>query len=228
MKVLCIVNQKYMKVSKNIFLKKWVTGNLAVYSGALGLFHPLIAHGFTGDHDKLLTTPQFIMHTLSLFVFVFFLVRTQNKTFQIIGKRETLAGIWPFLFITPWVFWLGYYTLFVPFDILFMFLSIGIINAIQLKPLVKFPRKWIRQCILVYFLAAVAGIVIGLSAYILYYKNLQGIARDIATWLSISIPAALIVAYCFRYILTIQVIMPEDYGDKQQRRGFPAGHARTA
>jgi len=62
-----------MKVSKNIFLKKWVAGNLAVYCGALGLFHPLIAHGFTGDHDKLLTTPQFIMHTLSLFVFVFFL-----------------------------------------------------------------------------------------------------------------------------------------------------------
>jgi len=200
-----------MKLSKNTFLKKWVTGNLAVYSGALGLFHPLIAHGFTGAHDKLLTTPQFIMHTLSLFVFVFFLVRMQNKTFQIAGRRETLAGIWPFLFITPWVFWLGYYTLFVPFDILFMFLSIGIINAIQLKPLVKFPGKWARQCILVYFLAAVAGIVIGLGAYSLYYKNLQGIARDMATWLSISIPAALVVAYCFRYILAIQVIMPEDY-----------------
>jgi NADH:ubiquinone oxidoreductase subunit K len=200
-----------MESSKNIFLKKWVTGNLAVYSGALGFFHPLIAHGFTGDHDKLLTTPQFIMHTLSLFVFVFFLVRTQNKTFQIVGKRKTLAGIWPFLFFTPWVFWLGYYTLFVPFDILFMFLSIGMINAIQLKPLVKFPTKWIWQCILVYFLAAVTGIVIGLGAYLLYYKNLQGIAKDMATWLSISIPAALVVAYCFKYILTIQVIIPEDY-----------------
>jgi len=200
-----------MKSSKNTFLKKWVTGNLAVYPGALGLFHPLIAHGFTGDHDKLLTPPQFIMHTLSLFVFVFFLVRTQNKTFQIVGNRKTLAGIWPFLFITPWVFWLGYYTLFVPFDILFMFLSIGIINAIQLKPLVKFPTKWIWQCILVYFLAAVAGIVIGLGAYLLYYKNLHGIAKDIATWLSISVPAAFVVAYCFKYILKIQLIMPEDY-----------------
>jgi len=211
MKVLCVVNQKYMKISKNTFSKKWITGSLAVYPGALGLFHPLIAHGFTGDHGKLLTTPQFIMHTLSLFVFVFFLVRTQNKTFQIVEKRETLAGVWPFLFITPWVFWLGYYTLFVPFDILFMFLSIGIINAIQLKPLVKFPRKWIWQCILVYFLAAVAGIVIGLGAYFLYYKNLQGVARDIATWISISIPAALVVAYGFRYILMMQVVIPEDY-----------------
>lgn len=211
MKVLCIVNQIYMKVSKNTFLKKWVTGNLAVYAGALGLFHPLIAHGFTGDHDKLLTPPQFMMHTLSLFVFVFFLVRTQNKTFQAVGSRKTLAGIWPFLFITPWVFWLGYYTLFVPFDILFMFLSIGIINAIQLKPLVKYPGKWIRQCILVYLLAAVAGIVIGLGAFLLYYKNLQGIARDIATWLSIGIPAGLVVAFSFRHILATQVIMPEDY-----------------
>jgi NADH:ubiquinone oxidoreductase subunit K len=200
-----------MKQSKNTFLRKWVTGNLVVYSGALGLFHPLIAHGFTGDHDKLLTTSQFIMHTVSLIVFVFLLVRTQNKTFQIVRRRDTLAGIWPFLLITPWVFWLGYYTLFVPFDILFMFLSIGIINAIQLKPLVKFPGKWISQCILVYFIAAVAGIVIGLGAYLLYYKNLPGIARDIATWLSISIPAALVVAYYFRYILATQVVIHEDY-----------------
>ena len=200
-----------MNQSKNTFLGKWVTGNLAVYSGALGLFHPLIAHGFTGDHDKLLTTPQFIMHTLSLFVFVFLLVRMQNKTFQFTGNRGTLDGIWSFLFITPWVFWLGYYTLSVPFDVLFMFLSIGIINAIQLKPLVKFPGKWIRQCILIYLLAAVAGIVIGLSAYLLYYKNLQGIARDIATWMSISIPAAFVVAYCFRYILATQIIIHKDY-----------------
>ncbi|WP_245843479.1 hypothetical protein [Niastella vici] len=199
-----------MESAKKLFLKNWVTGNLAVYCGALGLLHPLIAHGFTGDHDKLLTTPQFIMHTLSLFVFVFFLVRTQNKTLQIVGNRKTLAGIWPFLFFTPWAFWLGYYTLFVPFDILFMFLSIGIINAIQLKPLVKFPTKWVRQCIGVYFLAAIAGIFIGLGAFLLFYKNLPGIARDLATWLSISSPAALVVAYCFKKILKSQLIMPGD------------------
>ena len=200
-----------MESGKNIFLKKWVTGNLLVYPGALGLLHPLIANGFTGDHGKGLTTPQFIMHTLSLFVFVFLLVRTQNKTFQMVRKRKTLAGIWPFLFIAPSLFWIGYYTLFIPFDILFMFLSIGIINAIQLKPLVKFPTKWVRQCILVYFLAAVAGIVIGLGAHLLFYKNMQGIGRDLATWLSISIPAALVVAYAFKYILAKQIIMPEDY-----------------
>lgn len=56
-----------------MFLKKWVTVNLVVYPGLLGFLHPLIAHGFTGDHDKLLTTPQFIMHTISIFIFVFFL-----------------------------------------------------------------------------------------------------------------------------------------------------------
>lgn len=210
MVVLCIINDKFMESAKNIFLKKWVTGNIAVYSGALGLFHPLIAHGLTGDHDKLLTTPQFIMHTLSLFVFVFLLARTQHRMFQMAGKREAPARIWPFLFFTPWAFWLGYYTLFVPFDILFTFLSIGIINAIQLKPMVKSPKKWVWQCILGYFLAAIAGIVTGLGAYLLYYKNLQGITRDLATWLSISFPAALVVAYYFKYILTIQIILPED------------------
>ncbi len=213
-----------MESVKKVFLKKWVTGSIAVYSGALGCLHPLIAHGLTGDHDKLLTTPQFIMHTLSLFVFVFLLVRTQQRTFQMIGNQKTSAGLWPFLFFTPWVFWLGYYTLFVPFDILFMFLSIGIINAIQLKPMVRFPTKWVWQCITGYFLAAVAGVVIGLGAYLHYYRSLPGIARDMATWLSISIPAALVVAYYFKYILAIQVPLPNDgVSDSipEQRVQFP-------
>jgi hypothetical protein len=211
MEVFCILNQKFMKTVRDLFLKRWVTGALAIYPGALGLLHPLIAHGFTGDHDKLLTIPQFIMHTLSLFVFVFLLVRTQNKTFQVVAKRKTLAGVWPFLFVAPWAFWLGYYTLSVPFDILFMFLSIGTINAMELKPLVRFPGKWVLQCILGYSLAAVAGIVIGLGAYLLYYKNMHGIARDIATWLSVSTPAALVVACFFRFVLKRQVIVPEGY-----------------
>jgi len=105
-----------------------------------------------------------------------------------------------------------------------MFLSIGIINAIQLKPMVKFPTKWVWQCILGYFLAAVAGIVIGLGAYLLYYKDLPGIARDMATWLSISIPAALVVAYYFKYILAIQVLLPSDsVSDRmpEQKAYFP-------
>jgi hypothetical protein len=194
-----------MDTRKSMFLKKWVTGNLLVYPGLLGLLHPLIAHGFTGDHDKLLTTPQFIMHTISIFIFVFFLAVTRNKTFEIVGKKETLSDIWPFLFFTPWVFWLGYYTLFVPFDILFMFLSIGIINAIQIRPFVKAPAKWIWQCILGYLVAAVAGILIGLGAYLRYYKDFQGIGRDLATWTSISIPAAFVVSYYFRYILAKQI-----------------------
>lgn len=211
MVVLYILNQKCMKSGKDLFLKKWVTGTFVIYPVALGLVHPLIAHGLTGDHDRLLTTSQFIMHTLSLFVFVFFLVRMQNKTFDIATKRKTLAGIWTFLFTIPWVFWLGYYTLFVPFDILFMFLSIGIINAIVLKPLVKSPGKWMLQCVLGYLLAAVSGIVIGLGAYLLYYKNMQGIARDFCTWLSIGTSAALVVAYFLRYVLERQLVIPEGY-----------------
>ncbi|MBO9203877.1 MULTISPECIES: hypothetical protein [Niastella] len=200
-----------MESSKYVFLKKWVTGNLAVYSGALGFLHTFIAHGITGEHDKLLTTPQFIMHTVSLYVFVFLLVRMQNKTFQQIGERKPLAGIWPFLICTPWMFWLGYYTLYIPFDILFMFLSIGIINAVQLKPLVKFPTKWVWQCILVYFLAAVTGIVMGLAAFFLFYQHWQGILKDLAIWLTISIPAAFVVSYGFRSIFKKQLIMPEDH-----------------
>jgi hypothetical protein len=206
-----------MDKTKSTFLRRWVTGSLVVYPALLGILHPLIAHGFTGDHDKLLTTPQFIMHTLSIFIFVFFMAVTRNKTFEIIGKKKTLSDTWPFLFFTPWVFWLGYYTFFVPFDILFMFLSIGIINAIQLRPLVKSPAKWVWQCILGYFLASVAGIVIGLGAYLRYYKNLQGITRDLATWISITVPAAFAVAFYFRYILGKQ-IRNEDRRDMNSQK----------
>lgn len=216
--VFCRINLKYMKSGKNVFLKKWITGNLAVYPGALGILHPVIAHGLTGDHDRILTTQQFIMHTLSLFVFILFLVRMQNKTFQIIGKRQSFTGIWPFLFFSPWVFWLGYYTFFVPFDILFMFLSIGVINAVQLRSMVKYPNKWIWQCILVYFFAAIVGIVIGLGAYLHYYKDLQGIARDLATWISISTPAALILAYLLRYVLSSQISIPENHASGIARK----------
>lgn len=195
-----------------MFLKKWVSGNLIVYPAFLGILHPLIAHGFTGDHDRLLTTPQFIMHTISIIIFVFVTAFIRNKTFEVVGKKKTLSDTLPFLFFAPWMFWLGYYTLFVPFDILFMFLSFGIINAIQLRPFVKSPAKWIWQCILGYLLAAVAGIIIGLGAYLRYYKDFQGISRDLATWTSISIPAAVVVAYYFRYILSIQI--PDE--DKQE------------
>jgi hypothetical protein len=65
----------------------------------------------------------------------------QNKTFEMAGKKKTMSNIWAFLFFTPWVFWLGYYTLFVPFDILFMFMSIGIINAYTVKTAGKISNK---------------------------------------------------------------------------------------
>lgn len=180
---------------------------MLAYPVLLGFIHPLIAHGLTGDHDRLLRTSQFIMHSLSLFVFIFFLIKMQNKAFQTVCKRKKVLNPWSFLFFAPWVFWLGYYTLFVPFDILFMFLSFGIINAIQLKSLVRFPSRWIWQCILGYLLAAVAGIVIGLGAYLRYYKDFQGISRDFATWISISTPAGVVVAYYFRSILSKQLMI---------------------
>lgn len=202
-----------MESRKSKFLKTWIAGNLIVYPAFLGCIHPLIAHGFTGDHDRLLTTAQFVMHTLSIFVFVFFLVFSRNKMFEIIGKKKTFSDIWPFMFFSPWVFWLGYYTLFVPFDILFMFLSIGVINAIQLRSLVANARKWIWQCILGYFLAAVAGILIGLGAYLNYYKDFSGISHDFATWVSISIPAAIVIAFYFKYIFSKQILNGDEIID---------------
>lgn len=198
-----------MESLKELLLKRWVSGNLAVYIIALGLCHPLIAHGFTGDHGKLLTASQFTLHTLSLVIFVYLLARTQHKIFQLVGIEYDLARYWPLYLLVPLAFWIGYYTLYVPFDILFMFLSIGILNAVLFRPLVRFPTRWVKQCIATYLLAALAGIVLGLGAHQLCYKNIQGLTRDIATWLTISIPAALIIAYLLKQILKVQILTPE-------------------
>jgi hypothetical protein len=199
-----------METIKKMFLKKWMYSNLTVYPVALGIFHPLIAHGFTGDHDKILTTPQFMMHTLSMFVFVLLLTCTQNKALQLVSNRNILSGIWPIAFVAPWGFWFGYYTLYVPFDILFMMLSIGIINGVQMRPFVKNQKKWLWQSLLTYFLAAVAGISIGIGSYLLYLKDIQGIGRDMGTWLMISIPSGVVIALLSRLFLMQQIVVSED------------------
>ncbi|MDF2188915.1 hypothetical protein [Paraflavitalea sp. CAU 1676] len=194
---------------KDIFLNRWVSGNLTAYIVGLGLFHPLIAHGFTGNHDKLLTMPQLIMHTFSLVLFVLLIIRSQIGMYQLVGDPVNFKW-WPLLLISPLAFWLGYYTLYIPFDILFLFLSIGVITARQFRDYVKFPTKWIRQCIAIHFLAALTGIIAGLGAYLLFYKGMPDLIRDIATWLTISIPSSLVIAYLLKRCLKEQILMPAE------------------
>lgn len=168
-----------------------------------------MAHGFTGNHDRFLTTPQFTLHTISILIFLLAVAVMHNRIFVHAGKKNHLSEVWPVVFFAPWVFWLGYYTLFVPFNILFMFLAIGIITAVQMKPFVTSLAKWIFLCIAGYFLAATAGIVIGLGAYLKYYKDIQGVLKDLATWFCISVPAALTLAFYFRPVLKRQILQEE-------------------
>lgn len=205
MKVFCSLIHNYMESLKSQLLKSWVRGQLLIYPVFLGIVHPLVAHGFTGDHGKLLSASQFIMHTISLFILMWSLSSMQRLVFVKAGLRRAPKDLWMLLVLPPAAFWLGYYTFYIPFDILFLFLTIGLINAARLKSVMRSPARWMWQCLLGYLLAAAVGIVVGIGAYLKYYKDFPGILRDMAIWLSISIPAALVLALYFRYVLGKQL-----------------------
>ena len=188
------------------FLKSWITGNIIVYPLSLGILHPLISHGFLGDHGVQLTIPQFIMHTIAIMLFAILLSVAQNKGLRLYNIRcKPLDGAVYMLLLITLFFWTGYYTLYIPFDILFMMLTIGAVNAFRLRPYMKHPGKWVWQSMLTYFLGAVTGIGIGLAAFFGGVKDLPGLSRDIVLWLIISAPAGLVAALVSKVFLKTQI-----------------------
>jgi hypothetical protein len=188
------------------FLKSWMTSNIIVYPLSLGILHPLISHGFLGDHGVQLTLPQFIMHTIAIMLFGVLLSVAQNRClrlYNIYGKP--MDGALYMSVLVTLFFWTGYYTFYIPFDILFMMLTIGAINAFRLRPYMKQPRKWMWQSMLTYFLGAAAGIGIGMAAFFGGVKDLPGLSRDIVLWLTISAPAGLVVALVSKSFLKAQI-----------------------
>lgn len=191
--------------TKNRFLNHWVRNNILACFIGLGLLHPIIAHGFTGDHGISLTIPQLIMHTVSLFVFAAMLTYAQNKALQIKLERKTWDSLLLFLLLIPVFFWTGYYTLYIPFDILFTFLTIGVINAVTLRRYMVAPGKWPWQIMLSMFCGAVAGIGAGIGCYFWFIKDMKGLAGDFTIWTLISVPAAVVFSLVSKYFLRKQV-----------------------
>ena len=187
------------------FLKTWQTNHILANVLGMGLLHTAISHTITGPHGVTLTPAEFIMHTISLFVFSFILNLLQNKALQLKFERKNFADLGYFLVFIPAAFWVGYYTLYIPFDILFMYLAIGGINAFRLKKYFANGGKWAWQIMLSLLVGAVVGIGAGFAAYYGFIKDIQGIAADFVLWLVITVPASITYAAISKVFLQQQL-----------------------
>jgi hypothetical protein len=186
------VDERVLPLRETSLLSKaWVRNH--IYANALGLaiLHPFIAHYFTGPHDKALTMPQVVMHHISLLIFMVILVVLQNRALQTRFTIGTFRGVGYFLVLVPAAFWLGYYTLYIPFDIIFMYTTIGMINAGLVGSLLPKPRQWAWKCILSFLLAGVVGAACGIAAYFAGLKDVGGMVKDYGMWSLIGITAAI-------------------------------------
>jgi hypothetical protein len=195
-----------MKPRQSFDKTSWVYANVVTNVICMGLLHAPIAHGLGGPHGKELTLLQIATHTLSLWVFLSVLLVAQNKAWK--GSVNLLKPInfAALLGIVPLMFWTGYYTLYIPFDILFMYLTLGLVNGWMLKSYAAKPAVWMVQMLLSGFGAALAGIAFGLTGYTLFIKNLHGMVMDITLWTTIVLPASLAYAFVSRGFIRRQFV----------------------
>ncbi|RNI28714.1 hypothetical protein [Rufibacter latericius] len=183
------------EVNRNqAFLKTWQINHVLANVLGMGLLHTAISHTITGPHGVDLTPTQVASHTFSLLTFAFILNLLQNIALQLKFDRGNFTDLGYFLVFIPAAFWLGYYTLYIPFDILFMYLAIGGINAFRLKKYFTNGNKWAWQSMVALFVGAIAGIAAGFAAYYGFIKDIQGIMADFLLWFIITPPASITYA----------------------------------
>jgi len=192
--------------SNQSFLKAWKINHILANALGLGLLHTLIAHGIAGPHGVALTVPQFVWHTVSIICFALLLNGLQNNALQHKFDRHTFSDAGYFVVFVPLTFWLGYYTLYIPFDIIFMYLTIGILNALRLKQYFPDAKKWTWQIILALAAGAMVGVACGFAAYFGFIKNMTGLLADILLWCFISIPASFTYASVSQLFLRKQLL----------------------
>jgi hypothetical protein len=96
-------------------------------------FHSMISHLWTGDHEYILTRPQFIMHNVSLTGCALIYLNFLNKaTRTLFGFSMTQYGN-IYLTIPTLLFWIGFYLKAVPLDVFLWFASIGLLNGFFIK-----------------------------------------------------------------------------------------------
>lgn len=171
-------------ISSNFFI-----ANAVGFIFGLGVCHPLIAHGITGEHERWLTPMQWIMHIIALFFFASFYWWITNQ-YILTSQMKALVSRKLLLLIIPQVlFWTGYIALDIPFDILFMSLSIAVINAYSLKENFKKRVLWFMTNIVFVVVGFALASFLGYALYDYMTANnfhAHDLVGDFMIWLTIS------------------------------------------
>ncbi|MFN5319244.1 MAG: hypothetical protein ACK5CY_10440 [Bacteroidia bacterium] len=162
-------------------------------------FHSVISHLWTGDHEYVLTTNQLLMHIVSLTGCMFIYLYFQNRaTMQLFGYN-VLTHWAIYLSIPLALFWVGFYLIGVPTDVLFWFLSVGFFNGYFLKKGLKWSsNSWVIGSTLSAFLGFMVAIMIFLPLDS-YLSSLKGLMSHVILFtlmgILIGVPMSILGGY---------------------------------
>jgi len=173
-------------------------------------FHSVISHLWTGDHLMTLTPAQLLMHNVSLAGCVLITLFFQHRATTRLFNLNLLRYGYLYLFGPTALFWIGFYLVGVPADILLWFLAVGLLNGLLISKALK-----IRGWLLWSFLSGFVGFLVGaLVLYPLdpYLSSLRGLIAHVImfTLLGIvaGIPAALFSGAMLRRALLTNPLPP--------------------
>lgn len=166
-------------------------------------FHGLVSHLFTGDHEHHLSVPQLIMHNISLAGMAMIVLLFHDKATRQLWNFSLLK-YWPYYLIVPLsAFWLGYYGIGMPIDIVLAFLSFALLNGFFFKNQLQ-AKRWVLQSVLSAVFGLVVGTLIVMFAEPAIITGLTGIARHSVVFLlegsAIGIPMALAGGFMLRKV----------------------------
>lgn len=124
-------------------------------------FHGVFSHLFTGEHGQSLTLPQLAMHIASLTGTILIIVAFQNMALKRLFGISVTRMMAYYLLLPNSMFWVGYYLIGVPADILFHFLTLGLLNGIFMTKYLSLKRWTIFSAV-----SGIVGFILG--AVILY------------------------------------------------------------
>lgn len=120
---------------------RWVAANSLGFTIGWGIHSPL-AHGFTGDHDDALTVAQFAAHTIGVIaagVVIGLFQRAAFRRLACVSKWSVLATC----LLMPVMFWIGYYTAGIPYDLLLAFATVGAVGGVALRSHLPKGNLWL-------------------------------------------------------------------------------------
>lgn len=187
--------------TRSRFVRAWVRNSVIAHVGGLGLLLPTLGRVLTGPHGQVPTLAQLVAHSLALSAFGVILCAAQNRAVRRLDPRRPALQGAPAFALLPLPFWIAYHLLYVPFDLLFLFAAIGVLNAVHLRPLATNPRSWPWLSVLVSLAAATTGISAGVGVYFGLTQHMTGVVGEYVQWIAIAAPAGIVSGIVGRILI---------------------------